>query len=243
MKVHRLKTRLVNSYIIEYPQHLLVIDVAVNCHRQVLGFIEEQLGRPATDVALVCCTHDDPDHIGGVYELARLAGAEVGIPHASGRRLRKWLNDPGGPLVRFTTSVREAFRARAWQMYTNANRDRIAQQQTRYDGDYLLGTVRQTRLKHRQRIPHFPHWQLLHTPGHTWDSCCYFHAESGTLISGDTLLGSQKLGRLVAPSIYSNRRQTHATLQQLAKLNLQVVYPGHGSEQRGPNLIRNVKID
>ena len=243
MKIHRVKTRLVNSYVIAYPDRLLVIDVAVKCHRQVLGFIEQELQRPISDISLAICTHDDPDHIGGLTELARLSGAEQGIPYAAAAPLKKWANDPAGALVRFATGVREAFRARSWQMYVNKERDERAKQLAHYQGtaDHRDTSTRQVLLKHRQTLPGFEDWQVIHTPGHSWDSCCYFHADSGSLISGDTLLGSAKLKRLVVPSIYSNKRQTLASLKRLGKLKIQAVYPGHGSPQFGERLLEAVQ--
>lgn len=244
MKIHRVKTRLVNSYVIEYAERLLVVDVAVRCHRQVLGFVDQELKRPVSDISLALCTHDDPDHIGGLAELARLAGARQGIPYAAAAPLRKWANDPAGALVRFGTSMREAFRARSWQMYVNKERDERAKQLAHYrgdaDGEGDGDDGQRTLLKHRQQVPGFPDWQVIHTPGHSWDSCCYYHADSGSLISGDTLLGSAKLKRLVVPSIYSNRRQTLASMKKLAKLDIRAVYPGHGSPQFGEGLIDGV---
>ncbi len=250
MKIHRVKTRLVNSYIVEYPDRLLVVDVAVNCHRQVLGFLEQEIGRPVSDVSLAICTHDDPDHIGGLAELASLAGASQGIPYASSAPWRKMANDPTGAIVRFGTGIREAFRARSWQMYFSKERDERAKQLAHYEGELDIGADEQNKtgshrvlLKHMQTIPGFPDWRVIHTPGHSWDSCCYYHADSGSLISGDTLLGSAKLQRLVVPSIYSNKRQTRASLKRLRRLGIAAVYPGHGSPQFGEQLIENIKLD
>lgn len=244
MKIHRVKTRLVNSYIIEYPERLLVVDVAVKCHRQVLGFVEQELGRPVAEIELAICTHDDPDHIGGLGALAELCGARVGIPYAAASKTRKWRNDPTGALVRFATGLREAFRPRAWQMYVNRDRDASARKQAHYRGprQQQRDESPDLLLKHRHALPDFPDWQVIHTPGHSWDSCCYFHAASGSLISGDTLLGSDKLGRLVVPSIYANRRQTLRTLKTLAALDIRAVYPGHGSPQFGEDVIAKVKF-
>ena len=246
MNIHRVKTRLVNSYVVAYPDKLLVIDVAVKCHRQVLGFIEQELERPLGDIKLAICTHDDPDHIGGLAELARLSGADQGIPYAAASPLRKWANDPTGAVVRFGTGIREAFRARSWQMYVSKERDERAKQLAHYqgtaDGSSATSIDQRSLLKHRQTLPGFDDWQVIHTPGHSWDSCCYFHADSGSLISGDTLLGSAKLKRLVVPSIYSNKRQTLASLKKLEKLPIEAVYPGHGSPQFGEGLLEAVEL-
>jgi glyoxylase-like metal-dependent hydrolase (beta-lactamase superfamily II) len=242
MKIHLVKTRLVNSYIIEYPDRLLVVDVAVKCHRYVLGYIEQELKRPVSDVELVICTHDDADHMGGIFALARLCEADVAIPFASGRGSHKLANNPTGGLRRLLTSGREMFRARAWDMYFNKDRDRAASKQAKHqqpveDSTSSTKSKINYRLKGGNGIPGFDDWQIVHTPGHSWDSCCYYHPQTSSLITGDTLLGSGKENRLVVASIYSSRRQTVRTLKKLSKLNVSSVYPGHGSVISGTGLI------
>lgn len=239
MQVHLVKTRLVNSYVVEYADKLLVIDVASGCHRYVLGFITETLKRQPEDVALVCCTHDDPDHIGGVKALAKLCHSDMGIPYASGSLLRKTWHDPTGMPFRFVTSVREALRPRAWKMYANAERNRHARQQAFYSGAVKPATDARARLqlKGGYTLPGFDDWQLVHTPGHSWDSCCFYHQTSDSLVSGDCLLGSAQQGQLVTPAIYSNPIQMRRTLRHLKSLKLKKVYPGHGSIITGENLL------
>lgn len=246
MKIHQVKTRLVNSYVVEYADKLLVMDVAVRCHLQLLGFVESELRRDIAEVTLVVSSHDDPDHMGGIAAAAHLCDAEIAIPHSSRLTHHKLLNDPTGPLFRFGTSVREAFRSRSWDMYFNSERDRQAQRQPQLDehhGDILRGHRLQEdyRLKHGQSLPGFDDWQVLHTPGHSWDSCCYYHEASGSLLSGDTLLGSGKQSRLVLPSIYSNPLQIRHSLRRLRQLQIRAVYPGHGSVIEGEQLIERVR--
>ena len=70
--------------------------------------------------------------------------------------------------------------------------------------------------------------QVLHTPGHTKGSGCYYFAEEGILFSGDTLF-FESVGRTDFPTGNS------ATLAKSVKEKLYVlpeevkVYPGHGS--------------
>ena len=70
--------------------------------------------------------------------------------------------------------------------------------------------------------------QVLHTPGHTKGSACYYFAEEGILFSGDTLF-LESVGRTDFPTGNS------AVLAQSIKEKLYVlpeevkVYPGHGS--------------
>lgn len=67
-----------------------------------------------------------------------------------------------------------------------------------------------------------PSVQVLHTPGHSPDSLCYYIEEEGVLFSGDTLLGS-------STTTVHNLKQYMETLERLLTLpNLQVICPGHG---------------
>lgn len=251
LHIHQVKTRMVNSYVVEYSDKLLVMDVASRSHRYVLGFIEHELQRSVEEVRLVTCTHDDPDHIGGVFDLAALTNAAIAIPLASKLPFHKLMKNPSGGLVKTATSVREAFRARSWQMYINPERDRQARAKPQFMGhnDSASHLDRNRtkkarkvdhRLRDQQALPEFNDWQVLHTPGHSWDSSCFFHRETGSLLTGDTLLGSAKTGRLAIPSIYSNAGHTRSTLTKLERLNIQAVYPGHGSIITGTDLISKV---
>ena len=244
MQIHLLKTRLVNSYIVEYADNLLVVDVAARCHKHVAAFITGELGRPLSEIGLITCTHDDPDHLGGVSALAQLSGAAVGLPYASKSLRRKVLNDPRAFLFRSITTLREAFRPRAWSMYANPQRSlqaktavetlQASQQFNPLSGIRAAKTIR---IKHRQTLPFFSDWQLIHTPGHSWDSCCYYHEDSATLLSGDTLLGSRRKGQLVAPAILANPKHLKASYRQLSNMHIRKVFPGHGSMIEGDNLI------
>ncbi len=235
MKIHQVKTRLVNTYVVEYPQRLFVMDVAVRCHAYVLGFIEQELERNIQDVELVLCSHDDPDHMGGVRKLAALCNARIAKPHYAQAHRKKIFYDPAGMLVRAVTALREGARGRAWDMYFNPKRGQRARQEPRYrhvSDNARSGSAQITgemRLKHRQTLPDFDDWLVLHTPGHSWDSCCYYHAQSGSLLTGDTLLGSAKQARVVVPAVYSNATQMQASLKLLRELDIRAVYPGHGS--------------
>ncbi len=242
MRLHRIKTRLVNSYIIEERGKLAVVDVSPGGARQVGGHLEEVLHRDLTDVELIVCTHDDLDHLGGVYRLARACDARVGIPWASRNITRKLLNDPAGIVYRPMTMLLEMFRPRMWSMYANPRRNQKAR--TRPHVDLRAASSDEPRtdepdffLKHAQVLPIFDDWEVIHTPGHSWDSCCYYHAASKTLLTGDALLGSGTQGRVVLPGIKSNPWQYAMTFRHLRQLEIEHIYPGHGSSMHGPGLL------
>ncbi len=234
INIHQVKTRLVNSYVVEYPDRLLIIDVASNCHRYVLGFIEQTLQRDIDDVALVICTHDDPDHIGGVSALASLCDAQIAIPLSSKALHHKVVGDPKGFIVKLATTLREGLTPRARDMYFNKARNVAARKKAKFTGKrprLKRKNIRfhAYRLKGGTTVPLFDDWQVVHTPGHSWDSCCFYHPSSGSLITGDTLLCSAKQNRILVPAILSNQTQMNESLDKLRSLNIQSVYPGHGS--------------
>src|SRR5699024_11170771 len=70
--------------------------------------------------------------------------------------------------------------------------------------------------------------QMLHTPGHTHGSCCYYIPEEGILLSGDTLFAGS-VRRMDFPT--SSGRAMQASLQRLLCHLPEdtAVYPGHES--------------
>ena len=244
MRIHQIKTRYVNTYLIETPEHLLIIDVAYGGAKYVLGYVRQELRREPEEIALVICTHSDPDHSGEVVKLAQQCGAESGMPYAMSSRLGRFESLPLSMMMRVLTSAREGLRPRAWRMYANPARSRRARRLPTHvpalNGDLTQQAPAQYRLKHGQRLPGFEDWQVVHTPGHSWDSCCYFHLPTRALISGDTLLGSTARGKLVRPAIYASARQTERSIARLKKLNPRAVYPGHGSVVEGEELLEHL---
>jgi hydroxyacylglutathione hydrolase len=69
-------------------------------------------------------------------------------------------------------------------------------------------------------------FQVIHTPGHTLDGLCYYHADTKTLFSGDTVLPEamadmdQGGGGRMDHYLYS--------LRTLRKMEIEHVMPGHG---------------
>jgi len=245
MQIHKVKGRHVNSYIIEETHGLAVVDVSSRGEKYVLGYIRDVLHRNPEAVTLVLCTHGDPDHSGGVMKLAAACKAHVAIPYATWSPWRKLLNDPAGIVFRVLTTIREAFRPRAWAMYASPRRDAQARLLPAFHPELIpehedFDANPDFRLQHGCYLPGFPDWRVVHTPGHSWDSCCFLHEPSRALISGDTLLGSAKMGRLVTPSILSNHGQMKSTIKHLKSLNPLAVYPGHGSVIKGENLLEHL---
>ncbi len=83
------------------------------------------------------------------------------------------------------------------------------------EGDYNWGSL---------------HCQVLHSPGHSPGSLCYFFPEGNILISGDVLF-YRSVGRADLPG--GNVRTLGASIRKLYELphaDQVTVYPGHGME-------------
>jgi glyoxylase-like metal-dependent hydrolase (beta-lactamase superfamily II) len=74
---------------------------------------------------------------------------------------------------------------------------------------------------------------VLHTPGHTPGSICLWSERDCVLISGDTVFSDGCFGRYDFPG--GNRIELARSLDRLALLDVEGLYPGHGEpvEQGG----------
>ena len=69
-------------------------------------------------------------------------------------------------------------------------------------------------------------YEVLHTPGHSPDAIALWHPESRTLIPGDTVYADGGIGRWDLQG--GDYDQLVASLQRLADLDAETMYPGHG---------------
>jgi len=69
-------------------------------------------------------------------------------------------------------------------------------------------------------------WQVIHTPGHTVDSICLYHAPTGTVFTGDTVLPHA----MAEPDPAAGGRLDYYLLavKRLLERNIQNLLPGHG---------------
>jgi glyoxylase-like metal-dependent hydrolase (beta-lactamase superfamily II) len=164
------------------------------------GRIEKAMsenGHALADLARVVCTHGHPDHAGGARELA-LAGIPVLIHPADGERL--------------AITWREMLRRPSRGKFFAAMTPEPPQTFPIEDGDVLpmLGGLR-----------------VVHTPGHTPGSVCFFGGRDRVLFVGDTL--QRRFGRVsFASSLYSDDiAMARRAVQRLAALDVETVVFSH----------------
>ncbi len=66
--------------------------------------------------------------------------------------------------------------------------------------------------------------QVIHTPGHSAGSCCFYEAEKKVLFSGDTVFSFGNIGRT---DLGGDPKLLVASIEKLLKLDVEYLCPGH----------------
>ncbi len=156
------------------------------------------IGRNPDDLGLILVTHNHPDHTSSAGTLGRLTGARV-IAHASDAKTDSRQQARLSPLGGVGLPL-PVFR-----------------------GVPLWQTVR-----HGQVVPVQGGLRVVHSPGHTPGSVCYFLEKRGVLFTGDTLFSNgARLSRSVPFPGY-NRRDLVQSCKELAGMEFETLCGGHG---------------
>jgi len=236
---HKVTGKLANSYIFERGDELLVFDAGYRDERFIMGYIHRHL--PRAHVALAMATHSDVDHSGGLNALARAAHCKIAVFEKSDQGFSiDNLADAGTKLV---TSIQEMLRPRFWRMYASGERKERKRDLPRFETARpsmpadLLRVRHDFELKDGELLPGFPEWRLIWTPGHSEDSCCFYHETDGILVTGDTILGSSTTDTAVLPSVYSNKNRLQESIRRLKELRVTTLAPGHGKLLHGEGIL------
>jgi glyoxylase-like metal-dependent hydrolase (beta-lactamase superfamily II) len=191
-------------YLLCEAERLVVIDAATPGRAGAIWRHLEGLGYAPGDVDEIWLTHGDIDHMGSVAALkaasgARLVAHQADAPLVEGRAPRQL-----GPVPL----------SNLWQRLFNWGIDRIFQPAAVdapvEDGDRL------------------GEWRVVHVPGHTPGSVCYYHPGRRLAIVGDAI--NHRRGQLGEPPLtFSNDlAQARASIEKIAALDLEVCCFGHG---------------
>jgi glyoxylase-like metal-dependent hydrolase (beta-lactamase superfamily II) len=230
----------INAYLIDGDEPVLV-DTGVYSSKSI-KVLEERLaehGRRIKDIRYILITHHHYDHAGAVLHLSQLAGAKLYL-HERSSVFTGWQPDTTERLIGFMTrcGVEKALMEKTFGLFRLG--EKFADHASRPPSfEWLKGgeTVRINGLE----------LKAIHTPGHSPDHVCYMDAESGVLLSGDTLLA-----RITPnPLIYLDNdggKRTRSLLDYLDSLNrlhgfdISHCHPGHGPaiEQPGPLIDKNL---
>lgn len=194
-------------YILSEDDGVVVIDAATPGRSGAVWRHLASLGHTPEAVAEIWLTHGDIDHMGSVAALKAGSGARVVAHRADAPLVDGSADRELGPLrlagtyqKLFNWAVSSLFR------YQPTPVDRPVE-----DGDRLGA------------------WRVIHTPGHTPGSACFYHSERKLIIVGDAL--NHRRGRLGAPPpmFTPDMAQAHASIRKIAALDFDVCCFGHGA--------------
>jgi glyoxylase-like metal-dependent hydrolase (beta-lactamase superfamily II) len=223
--VHRLGDDIVNFYLVEDPQGLVLIDAGLPGH---LAQLQEQLAESEhklSDVHDVLLTHGHPDHTGLAAEL-----------HRTGARI--WVHRQDAPILEQgpRSAMRLAKPERSMLPYLLRRPTAIGTPlHLARKGAFTAPTVPDVRTfsgdQSLDEVPGRP--QAVVLPGHTAGSTAYMFADRGLLFTGDALVTHDGLTGHSGPALVC-RAFTHdsaaalASLDRLQDLPATLLLPGHG---------------
>lgn len=186
-------------------EDVTVIDTGMRGgEKRILEAIEE-LGRSSSQIANILVTHHHFDHCGALARLRQLSCSKVfahrdEIPYINGEL----------PPARFIYT--RPLGGILWPMLSRFVRVEATEVDVPLtDGQYLdpLGGLR-----------------VVHTPGHTPGSVCFYSPERRLLVAGDAL--TNFLRRVSLPPFTANMTKARESVCTLAQLDFEVLCLGHG---------------
>jgi glyoxylase-like metal-dependent hydrolase (beta-lactamase superfamily II) len=228
--VDRLGDDVVNFYLVDHPDGLVLIDAGLPGH---LVQLQEHLGRSGRslhDIEAVLLTHGHPDHTGLAGPLQR-AGADI------------WIHQKDAPILADgpRSAMRYAKPERSMLLYLLRRPAAIGTPlHLVRQGAFSTPPVTDVRTFDADQrlagVPGLP--QALVLPGHTPGSTAYLFADRGLLFTGDALVTHDGLTGHTGPTVVC-RGFTHdgaaalTALGRLDQLAATTLLPGHGQPFAG----------
>lgn len=226
--VHRLGDTLVNFYLVEHADGLVLVDAGVPAHHGGLSDRLAVLGARPDDLRAVLLTHAHPDHTGLAERLRTEHGTQIRVHEADAPIL---VDGPRSAL-RYAKPERSALPYLVRRPAALATPARLAR-----GGAFTAPPVRQLRTfddgtAALTDVPGRP--RVVPLAGHTRGSVGYVFDDLGVVFTGDALVTHDGLTGVTGPGLVC-RGFTHdsaaalAALDRLAALpDALLVLPGHG---------------
>ncbi|MCC5951447.1 MAG: MBL fold metallo-hydrolase [Acidimicrobiia bacterium] len=236
LPVHRVSSWIFNCYLVgDDSDPLVAVDPGLPVvTERALALVRLALGRDPSDVTTIVSTHGHSDHVGGVADLQRSSGATALLP----ARCEQYL---GGEAARTFPLVESSLRFMAvWgqqRMEFTALRQFAATGRSvgfgssnRMRCDFDVGGY----VADGDTLPGAPGWEVVHAPGHSDDSTCFYHPESATLLSGDAVVTHDGVAWFNPE--YVDLPTANATEERLRTLEVRHLLPGHGLPVTAPDV-------
>lgn len=238
LPVHRANSWIFNCYLLAGADSDVVVAVDAGLPvvtKRALEVVRHELGRAPSDVAAVLGTHGHPDHVGGIADLQAASDAQALLPercgdYLAGEEPRKF------PMMESSVRFLAVWGQQGFEL--SGLRDLVAvSRRTGFGGvstgmqaDFAVSGF----LADGDAVPGAPGWVAVHTPGHTDDSTCFYHADSATLLSGDAVATQD--GTAWFNPEYVDLDVSRETEEKLRSLEVRHLLPGHGDPVVGTDV-------
>lgn len=224
--VHRLGDEMVNFYIVEEPDGLVLIDSGLPAHWGALRAHLASSGAVPGDIKAVLLTHAHPDHLGLAARVRRETGAAVWIHTAEAATLAAANPARAGASPERSIAHYLLRRPAAVGLVLHLARGGGFRPAPVSDPEVFQTPTTLT------RVPGAP--EAVPIPGHTPGSTAYVFRHHGVIFTGDALvsydgLTGQRGPRVVCRGFTHDSASALASLDTLAGLGTDLtVLPGHG---------------
>lgn len=227
-----------NGYLLESAEGIVAVDVgAPRLAREMAALVRDELRRPLRDLVWATATHYHVDHIGGLRELWRLTGCRIALPERARPYALQGGRMPFPKVIRYWHWIPQ----QRLSCSPNPRLRDILEMPLNGMPVFNRAAVFPVSawLADGDEMPAAPGWRVLHLPGHSVDSVGYWHEASGSLLSGDSVLGNRRSAPLANGYVW-DRQVMLTSLAQLARLPVRRLYPGHGPLHEGENLLAGI---
>ncbi len=215
-----------NAYLLEGDDnHTVVVDPGLPSTAQMSIELIHRLGRDTTELHCLA-THGHTDHVGGLPLMRQKMSSTTHLPgmceeYLEGKDPRAFGNDAA---IRFLPVFgQQPFSFRALREFVQGSRKiGFGGQSDSFQFPYQPEGF----LRPGDRVPGANQWEVIETPGHADEALCFFHADSGTLLSGDAVVTLD--GKAWFNPEWVDETACRQTEERLRALDVRYLLPGHG---------------
>jgi glyoxylase-like metal-dependent hydrolase (beta-lactamase superfamily II) len=199
---HVASSKTSNTFLVDGDDGLTLVDAGTAPGIDALLRAVEDAGRKPSDIERIVITHAHPDHVQAAPALRVQTGAQVLIHEADA----EWL-----PLGRVPTHGRSGVVGRIFDRFSVAHWEPFEADETVADGELIAGSGG---------------LRVIHTPGHSPGHIVLLHEPTRTLLVGDAIFHSRKLG--LGPSFFAADVPARAASINRIPTDVTAVGFGHG---------------